>query len=147
MRIESEIFINNTKIPTQYTCYGISAQIPLKIFGIPENAKSLAIVVDDPDAPNGDFVHWVIWNIEPNISIIESDKIPSGAIEGNTSLGKPGWVAPCLPFGIHHYNFRLFAIDRILSIPISSNKADLIHAMDGYIIESATLVGLYGREE
>lgn len=147
MRIESEIFISNSKIPTQYTCYGISAQIPLKIFGVPENAKSLAMIVDDPDAPNGDFVHWVIWNIDPATSIIESDNIPSGAVEGNTSLAKPGWVAPCPPSGVHHYNFRLFAIDRMLSISISSTKADLIRAMDGYIIESATLVGLYGREE
>lgn len=147
MRIESDIFINNSKIPTQYTCYGDGIQIPLKVFGVPENAKSLAIIVDDPDAPNGDFVHWVIWNIDPTISVIESDNVPIDAVEGNTSLGKPGWVPPCPPSGVHHYNFKVFALDAMLSISELSNKEDLMKIIKGHVIEVASLVGLYGRED
>jgi len=147
MRIESNIFVHNSMIPAQYTCDGDGKRVPLKIFGVPESAKSLALIVDDPDAPNGDFVHWIIWNIDPKTSIIESDDIPKGAIEGHTNLNKPGWVAPCPPSGTHHYNFKLFALDRLLSISEKSTKTDLMHAMDGYVIENATLAGLYERKK
>ena len=144
MKIESDVFVNNGKIPVRYTCNGEGIQIPIKIFDVPKDAKSLALIVDDPDAPNGDFVHWVVWNIDPKTLVIENNNI-SGATEGYTSLGKPGWVAPCPPSGIHHYNFKLFALDTVLSMPKYSGKADLIRAMEGHIINNATLVGLYGR--
>ena len=145
MKIESDIFLNNEKIPAEYTCDGSSKPIPIKISDVPVEAKSLALIVDDPDAPNGDFVHWVVWNIDPKTLIIGNGEIPDGAVEGFTSLGKKGWVAPCPPSGIHHYNFKLYALDTILSLSESSTKADLINAMNGHIIDSATLTGLYGR--
>ena len=146
MKIESDVFVNNGKIPVRYTCNGERIQIPIKMFDVPKDAKSLALIVDDPDAPNGDFVHWVVWNIDPKISVIKNNNNISGATEGYTSLGKPGWVAPCPPSGIHHYNFKLFALDTVLSMSKSSGKIDLIHAMEGRIIDNAVLVGLYGRE-
>ena len=146
MKIESDIFANNKMIPTQYTCYGDKTQIPIKISDVPEEAKSLALIVDDPDAPSGDFVHWVVWNINPQILFMKSGNVPNGAIEGYTSLGKPGWVAPCPPSGIHHYNFKLYALDTFLSIDKSSTKQDLVRAINGHIIDNAVLVGLYGRE-
>ena len=144
MKIESNIFVNNGKIPAQFTCDGGATQPPLKISGVPKEAKSLALIVDDPDAPNGDFVHWVVWNIDPKISVIENGNVPS-AIEGHTSLNKPGWIAPCPPSGTHHYNFKLYALNIVLSIPASSTKMDLVRAMDGHIIDNATLTGLYER--
>ena len=145
MKIESNVFENNKMIPTQYTCYGEGSQIPISISGVPENAKNLALIVDDPDAPNGEFVHWVIWNIPPEtLTIVDNDL--SQAVEGYTSLDKPGFVAPCPPSGIHHYNFNLYALDSTLSIVKSSDKADLIKAMERHIVDRATLVGLYGRE-
>lgn len=147
MKIESDIFVNNGKIPVEYTCDGNGIQIPLKISDVPTEAKSLAFIVDDPDAPNGDFVHWIIWNIDPKILIIENSNIPNCAIEGYTSLNKSGWVAPCPPSGIHHYNFKLYALDTILSISKFSNKTDLVRAMDKHIINNATLIGLYGRNK
>jgi Raf kinase inhibitor-like YbhB/YbcL family protein len=147
MKIESDIFSNNGKIPALYTCDGKGTQVPLKISNVPEEAKNLALIVDDPDAPNGDFVHWIIWNIDPKIFIIENGSIPLGAIEGYTSLNKPGWVAPCPPSGIHHYNFKLYALDVMFSISEFSDKKALLHAMDGHIIENATLVGLYERDK
>ncbi|MFA5773167.1 MAG: YbhB/YbcL family Raf kinase inhibitor-like protein [Candidatus Paceibacterota bacterium] len=147
MKIESDIFVNNSSIPIEYTCDGKGIQPPLKISGVPAEAKSLALIVDDPDAPSGDFVHWIVWNIDPNISVIENSNVSTGAVEGYTSLNKSGFVAPCPPSGIHHYNFKLYALDTILSIPKSSNKADLVRAMDKHIINNATLVGLYERNK
>jgi len=144
MKIESDVFTNNGKIPVEYTCNGKSTQPTLKISDVPKNAKSLALIVDDPDAPNGDFVHWVVWNIDPKTSLIENNSVPSGSEEGYTSLNKPGWIAPCPPSGIHHYNFKLYALNTILSVVKTSTKADLIKAMNGHIIDEATLVGLYG---
>ena len=145
MKIESSVFTNNGNIPMEYTCYGNRESIPLTVSNILEEAESLAFIVDDPDAPGGDFVHWVLWNIDPKISMIESKNVPVGAKEGYTSLNKPGWVAPCPPSGIHHYYFKLYALDTILSIPESSNKKNLISAMEGHILGSTILVGLYGK--
>ena len=146
MKIESDVFANEKKIPTRYTCYGDSIQIPLKILDVPSGTVSLALIVDDPDAPKGDFVHWVVWNINPNTLVIENIKNIKGAVEGVTSMEEPGWVAPCPPSGTHHYNFQLYALNTLLSIDKSSKKADLVEAMQGHIVDSATLVGLYGRE-
>ncbi len=146
MKLESEIFTNEGKIPVEYTCDGHGSLPALKISEVPESAKSLALIVDDPDAPNGDFVHFVLWNIDPGAKVIDKNNMPMGAVEGNTSLNKPGWVAPCPPFGVHHYNFKLYALDIELSIPNYSNKSDLVSALNEHIIESSTLVGLYGRE-
>ncbi len=145
MKIESDVFVNNGKIPVLYTCNGGGMQVPVKISGVSQNAKSLAVIIDDPDAPNGDFVHWLIWNIDPKTSVIENNNLPN-AVEGYTSLGRQGWVAPCPPSGVHRYNFKLYALDTILLMPKFSTKADLIRAMDGHIIDNANLVGLYGRE-
>ncbi len=145
MKIESDAFVNNGKIPAEYTCNGAGAQPPLKISGAPKDAKSLALLVDDPDAPGGDFVHWVVWNIDPATSLIENGRVP-GAEEGYTSLRRPGWVAPCPPSGVHHYNFKIYALDTPLSMPKSSAKADLLRAMEGHVVGSAILLGLYGRE-
>ena len=110
MKIESDVFVNNGNIPKEYTCNGAGTQIPLKISGAPKEAKSLVLVVDDPDVPSGDFVHWVVWNIDPQTSAIGDVSLPTGAVEGNTSLNKSGWVAPCPPSGTHHYNFKLYAL-------------------------------------
>lgn len=147
MTIKSDIFTNNGEIPALYTCDGKGTQPPLKISGMPAEAKSLALIVDDPDAPSGDFVHWVVWNINPETLIIENGNVPESAVEGYTSLNKPGWVAPCPHSGVHHYNFKLYALDTVFSIPEFSNKKDLMNAMDRHIIENATLVGLYGRNK
>jgi Raf kinase inhibitor-like YbhB/YbcL family protein len=145
MTIESTVFENNGKIPVLYTCNGDGAQPPLLISNVPENAKSLSLIVDDPDAPNGDFVHWVVWNLHPKTASIENKGVP-GAKEGNTGVGKPGYVAPCPPSGTHHYYFKLYALDSMLDLPDGTDKAGLLAGMEGHVIESATLLGLYGKE-
>ncbi|MBI3888205.1 YbhB/YbcL family Raf kinase inhibitor-like protein [Candidatus Nomurabacteria bacterium] len=146
MKIESSSFENNGTIPVQYTCNGAGLQPALQISGVPDVAKSLALIAHDPDAPlAGGFTHWVVWNIDPKTTLIENAKVPAGAVEGFTGSGKPGWVAPCPPSGVHHYNFQLYALDISLSIPKSSKDTDLIAAMNGHTIGNATLVGLYGK--
>ncbi len=146
MKIESGAFENNGKIPEQYSCYGEARAIPLRLSGAPSEAKSLAIIVDDPDAPGGNFNHWLIWNIDPKTSALSTGNPPVGSTEGLSSLGKPGFVAPCPPAGIHHYNFKLYALDTMLNLPDSTEKNNLERAMEGHILESAALIGLYGRQ-
>jgi len=144
MKIQSDAFVNNGRIPDQYTCNG-SSQIPnLNISGVPVGAKTLAMVMDDPDAPGGTYVHWVIWNIDPKTTSIGDGNIPSEAVEGYNSDTK-GWYPPCSPSGTHHYNFKLYALDTVLDISDSSTKSDLVRAMTEHIIATATLTGLYGN--
>jgi hypothetical protein len=144
LKIESSSFANGAKIPTQYTCDGGSEIPSLKFSGVPSTAKSLAVIMDDPDAPGGTYVHWVIWNIKPGTTSIGDGNIPSGAVEGyNTDSS--GWYPPCPPSGTHHYNFKLYALDTTLSISDSSSKNGLLNAMNGHILGTATLVGIYGK--
>jgi Raf kinase inhibitor-like YbhB/YbcL family protein len=145
MKIESNIFANNGNIPVQYTCNGAKTAVPLQLSDVPTGAKSLALIVFDPDAPNGGFVHWVIWNVDPKTTSISSSNLPAGAVQGFTGLGKPGYVPPCPPTGVHRYNFNLYALDTVLAIPASSDRKDLLSAMKGHMIGSTMLVGLYGK--
>ena len=145
LEITSPAFKEGEMIPKLYTCKGKDGSPPLKIAPVVKESKSLVLIMDDPDAPSGDFVHWVIWNMSPKTSIIKNSIAPEGAMEGYTSLNKPGFVAPCPPSGIHRYNFKLYALDAVLSIPKFSNKADLTRAMDKHIIGSAEIIGLYGK--
>jgi Raf kinase inhibitor-like YbhB/YbcL family protein len=150
MKIESDVFVNNGTISVDYTCNGKGLQPPLKISGVPEKTKSLALIVHDPDAPDPKapskegFTHWVVWNIDPETSVMGKEAA-KGAVMGQTGTGKPGWVPPCPPSGIHRYNFQLYALDTILSIPSSTDKNGLLEAMEGHVIENATLTGLYGK--
>jgi Raf kinase inhibitor-like YbhB/YbcL family protein len=146
MKLESEAFGNDGNIPEQYSCYGKAEAIPLIVSGVPDGTKSLAIVADDPDAPNGDFVHWVIWNINPETAAFATDNPPGGSVEGITSLGKSGFVAPCPPSGTHHYRFKLYALDNELAIPASSDRSALMSAIEGHVLSSTMLTGLYEKK-
>ncbi|TBR11474.1 MAG: YbhB/YbcL family Raf kinase inhibitor-like protein [Candidatus Nitrosotenuis sp.] len=144
MKISSMAFANNGKIPKKYTCDGTGVSPPLKISSVPKNAKSLALILDDPDAPKGTFTHWVIWGISPKkTQFAESDK--KGFVDGTTSVGKPGYFAPCPPSGVHRYVFKLFALDSQVDISTKSKKQELVATMQNHIIQTATLVGKYSR--
>lgn len=145
MKIESPVFENNRKIPAKYTCDGANINPPFIISGTPENAKSLVLIVDDPDAPAGTWVHWTLWNLDPALKEIEEDSVPEG-IEGVTSFGKPGYGGPCPPSGTHRYFFKLYALDTILSISEISDKKVLEEAMKEHILASTEIVGLYSRK-
>jgi len=147
MIFASPAFDHNEMMPANYTCEGNGLNPPLVIDDVPEAAKSLAIVVYDPDAPGGDFVHWVIWNILPDTREIQAGIVPPGSSEGLNSGGRNGYLPPCPPSGTHHYQFYLFALDKMLLLPPEADKSALISEMDGHILEREELTGLYKKQQ
>ncbi|MEK7077951.1 MAG: YbhB/YbcL family Raf kinase inhibitor-like protein [Patescibacteria group bacterium] len=146
MRLTSPSFINNQSIPSKYTCDGEDVNPALMIVDVPVAAKSLVLIVDDPDAPRGDWVHWLVWNIKPETTEIAENSVPVGTIMGITDFGQTGWGGPCPGSGTHHYQFKLYALDIKLDIDSSSQKPDLEKAMSGHILAQTVLVGLYQRK-
>lgn len=144
MKLTSPAFENNQSIPVKYTCDGEDLSPPLKIAEVPAEAKSLVLIVDDPDAPVGDWVHWTVLNIPPQTAEIAEGKAPEG-LEGKTDFGTPGYGGPCPPGGTHRYFFKLYALDTKLNLPASAKKADIEKAMEDHIITRTELVGLYKR--
>lgn len=147
MKIESGAFANNSPIPAKYTCDGANINPPLKIADVGSNALSLVLIVDDPDAPGGTWVHWVVWNIAAaKTAEIAEGSVPTGAVEGVTSFGKPGYGGPCPPSSTHRYFFKLYALDTKLSLDADSDKAQVEAAMAGHILARSELIGLYSRQ-
>ena len=145
MQITSPAFPNQGSVPQKYTCEGEGAQPPLTISDVPDGTQALALIVDDPDAPVGLFTHWVVWNIEPDISQIEEDASWESAIEGNNSAGQMGWMAPCPPAdtGVHHYRFQLFALSSPLTVKEGAQRNEVEKAIEEVEIDRAELVGQY----
>jgi Raf kinase inhibitor-like YbhB/YbcL family protein len=146
MKIESTAFKNNKLIPPKYTCDGENVNPPLVIDDVPENTKSLVLIVDDPDAPRGIWVHWTVWNINPRIKEIQENSCPQDAVEGVTDSGRPGYSGPCPPSGTHRYFFKLFALNTTLDLDTSIEAADIEKEMEENILAKAQLVGLYRRQ-
>ena len=145
MKVTSPSFANNQPIPAKYTCDGLNINPPLSFSDIPSNAKSLALIVDDPDAPGGTWTHWILWNISPETKTIEENSVLKNAVEGMTSFGKPGYGGPCPPSGTHRYFFKLYALDETLSLSTSTNVTELTKAMKDHIVAQAELIGLYSK--
>lgn len=145
MKLASPSFEQNGPIPSQYTCDGSNLQPALLIADAPANAVSLALIVDDPDAPSGDFVHWTVWNIPTSTTLLEEGQHPPG-VEGMTGFGRAGWGGPCPPSGTHRYQFKLYALDATLDLDPSAKKSALEAAMQGHILDQALLVGTYARQ-
>lgn len=146
MNIKSNKFENNGNIPSIYTCDGPNFNPPLQFENIPEGTKSLALIVDDPDAPSGTWTHWVLWNIAPESVAIPDDFVPEGAAEGITSFGQPGYGGPCPPDGEHRYFFKLYALDTILDLSENADAQGLRSAMKNHILEESELMGRYQRQ-
>lgn len=142
MKLTSSAFAHNAPIPTKYTCQGEDINPPLSISDIPEGAISLALIVDDPDAPMGIWDHWLIWNIKP-ANQIEEDSSPG--IQGQNSWGRNDYGGPCPPSGTHRYFFQLYALDLNLDLHNGATKTELENAIQGHIIEQAELIGLYKK--
>jgi len=145
MKIQSDSFGNNEMMPANFTCDSSNISPGLSISGIPDGSKSLVLIVDDPDAPGGTWVHWTVWNIDPSVTEIPEDSVPGGSVEGKTDFGKPGYGGPCPPSGTHRYFFKLYALDAVLDLDASATAIDIDKAMKGRILESAELIGLYRR--
>jgi Raf kinase inhibitor-like YbhB/YbcL family protein len=144
MRVKSSAFANMTHIPDKYTCVGEDINPPLTITDIPEYTRSLALIIDDPDAPHGTFDHWVMWNIPVNEKIEENS---APGMQGKNGRDKNAYMGPCPPSGTHHYHFRIFALDAELDLPTETTKQDLLKAMEGHILSNAELIGLYEKTE
>ena len=145
MKLTSLVFTEGGRIPSKYTCEGLNISPDLSIGNLPANTKSLAIIVDDPDAPGGNWDHWIVWNMAPNTATIAENSVPNGAVEGRNDFRKTEYGGPCPPRGVHHYQFKLYALDVTLDL-LRANKNDLEKAMQGHVLDQATLVGLYSRE-
>ena len=133
-------------IPKKFSADGGNINPELQIQNVPPRARSLALIMHDPDAPlPGGFTHWVVWNIGPGTMVIKQESVPPGANEGMNTRSH-GYIGPRPPSGTHHYEFRLYAVDAVLELPEgTTGKAELEAAMKGHILEEAELVGLYSH--
>jgi len=149
MTLKSSAFGENDPIPSRFTCDGENVNPFLEIKGAPRDAKSLALIVDDPDATNGKtWNHWLLWNIDPHTQYISEGSLPQGAVEGTTSFGAVRYGGPCPPRGnpAHRYQFKLYALDTTLELPEGALKSQVLTAIQGHVMAEAVLTGRYGRK-
>lgn len=149
MVVKSSAFSEGDSIPAKYTCDGENVNPLLEIKGAPREAKSLVLIVDDPDATNGKtWNHWLVWNIDPHTQYLSEDSIPQGGVQGTTSFGSVRYGGPCPPRGdrAHRYQFKLYALDTELGLPEGALKEDVLAAMEGHIIAETMLTGTYKRK-
>jgi Raf kinase inhibitor-like YbhB/YbcL family protein len=146
MQITSPAFTHQASIPEKYTCQGDNINPPLNFTDVPTKTKSLVLILDDPDAPGGDFVHWLLWNIDPTTPGIDEKSSPQSAVSGTTGFGSNLYGGPCPPSGNHRYFFKLYALDITLDLPASTDKSGLLAAMNGHIIDQAELIGTYEKK-
>jgi Raf kinase inhibitor-like YbhB/YbcL family protein len=142
LSVTSSSFGSSQLIPKKYTCDGEDVNPPLSVGGVPEGTKSLVLVVDDPDAPMGIWVHWIVWNIPPT-DRIEENTVPG--VEGLNDFGRHSYGGPCPPSGTHRYFFKLYALDTKLSLSSNSRKKDVENATKGHALAKGELIGLYNR--
>ena len=145
MKITSSAFQEGGNIPSKFTCDGGDSSPPLQIAEIPSSAKSLALIVDDPDAPSGLFTHWIIWNISPQTNEIAEGSTPKG-VQGTSDFGKSGYGGPCPPSGTHRYYFKIFALDRELNLPSGTKRNQLDAAIKGHVVAQGELMGRYSKK-
>jgi hypothetical protein len=149
IKIESPAFNRNQIIPTKYTCDGENISPPLKWSNFPYRTVSFVIICDDPDAPGGNWVHWVIYNIPAKLQLNENipnlERLPDGTMQGKNSWGKIGYGGPCPPSGTHKYIFKIYALDNFLDIPGGATKKEVLQAMNGKVIAKGELIGKYKR--
>lgn len=144
MKLESSAFKDHQPIPKKYTCEGEDLSPPLLFLEIPKETKSLAIIVDDPDAPRGTFDHWIAWNLASNVtSLAEGAEVPN---QGTNHFNEMRYRGPCPPHGNpHRYFFKAYSLDTLIDLPNGASKKQLEDAMEGHILGKAELVGTYQR--
>jgi Raf kinase inhibitor-like YbhB/YbcL family protein len=155
MELRSSAFVHQREIPRKHTCDGEDSSPPLAWSGLPAGTKSLALVVDDPDAPDPKapklvFVHWVLYNIPPEApglgEAIRQADLPAGTLEGRNDWGRAGYGGPCPPIGRHRYFHKLYALDKVLRDLGRPTKSQLLAVMEDHVLAEAQLIGTYQRE-
>jgi Raf kinase inhibitor-like YbhB/YbcL family protein len=146
IHVTSSAFAANADVPVKYTCQGQNVSVPLEWTNIPSTAKELALVMFDPDAPNGGFLHWVVFKIAPTVRAFPEGSVPSGVRQGRNGTGKAGYLGPCPPAGpVHHYRFTLSALRSAIDLPDGAPAADIRSEISKSSIAEGLLVGLYKR--
>jgi len=150
LEMESASFANGKFIPAKYTGEGEDISPPLKWSGVPEETKSFALICDDPDAPMGTWVHWVVYDIPPEVrelqeNVPDSETLDNGAVQGETDFRKIGYGGPCPPSGTHRYFFKIYAVDKLLKIGPGATKKKVLDAIKGHVLDSGQLMGRYKR--
>jgi Raf kinase inhibitor-like YbhB/YbcL family protein len=152
LKVTSTAFVDGGMIPPKYTADGQDVSPPLAWEGVPEGAKSIALINDDPDAPMGTWVHWLVWNLPPDAAILDEDvapdaELPNGIRQGTTDFGRTGYGGPAPPSGVHRYFFKVYALDAMLDLRAGAIKPELEKAIKGHILAQGQLMGKYTREK
>jgi Raf kinase inhibitor-like YbhB/YbcL family protein len=150
IKITSSAFEEGGLIPAKYTCDGADVSPPLQWDAVPEGTKSVALICDDPDAPMGTWVHWVLFNLPSDAkelaeNIPAEETLPNGAKQGVNDFGRIGYGGPCPPGGTHRYFFKIYALDTEVGLEAGADKRQLLKAMEGHILEQGQLVGKYKK--
>jgi len=144
--ITSPSFQAGGDIPTKFTCNGTNVSPELQISSVPNEAKSVVLIVDDPDAPRGLFTHWIVWNIDPKTTRVAENSTPTAGVQGINDFGKRNYGGPCPPSGMHRYFFKIFALDIKLELKPSARRAELDAAMRGHVLAEGELMGRYSHK-
>lgn len=151
MAIASSAFEPNGPIPAEYTCDGEDISPPLAWEGVPEAAQSLVVIADDPDAPGGTYVHWVLYNLPSDVlslpaAVPAAPELEQGRLQGENDFGNVGYGGPCPPGGTHRYVFKVYALDQALALEAGATKRQVLEAMSDHVLAGGKLVGRYGRD-
>lgn len=146
MRLNTSAFNDGGAIPKKYTRQGGNISPPLHLEEIPDRARSLALIVDDPDAPGGTFTHWLVYNIDPKTKEIRENSVPVIATQGRNDFGETEYDGPQPPSGEHRYFFKAIALDTVLGLPRGAKPQDVEKAIQGHVVDEAKIMGRYAKE-
>jgi Raf kinase inhibitor-like YbhB/YbcL family protein len=147
IEVSSPAFENGSAIPSRFTCDGLDISPELAWQELPEGTESLALIMDDPDAPGGTWVHWVVFNMPADLTGLPEDvgRSPGGGVDGNNSWKRGGYGGPCPPQGTHRYFFKLYALDAALELQPGVTKGQVMREMEGHVLAEGQLMGTYSR--
>jgi Raf kinase inhibitor-like YbhB/YbcL family protein len=145
-QLTSSAFAEGGPIPVKYSCKGENVSPPLIVRDVPAEAISLALIMHDPDAPVGDFLHWTIWNLKTDLPFLSENEVPDGSLQGVNGAGQIGYAGPCPPSGTHHYIFDLYALDALLNLPNGANRQAVEAAVTEHQLAKATLMATFSNK-
>jgi len=145
LQLTSPAFTEGGAIPAKFTCTGANVSPALAWSGAPDGVQTFTLIMDDPDAPRGTWVHWVVFDLPGDLSGLPEDVGQAAGVPGANSYGRTGYAGPCPPGGTHRYFFKLYALDTALSLRAGASKEDVLRAMDGHILAQAQLMGTYRK--